>query len=108
MDDCKDTEHRCGNCNSLLATISNGGSVSVHTPPVPMRSLYAPQPPKEETRELDATENRVLGAEAQGVPVSELPQAAVVRDVGGSPQEIGVNEKTGRQDGEVRPVETQS
>jgi hypothetical protein len=69
--------------------------VKVHTPPVPVQSQYAPQPPKDEIRELDAKDNGILGAEAAGVPISELPDNAAVRDVGPPPQEMGVNEKVG-------------
>jgi hypothetical protein len=50
---------------------------------------------KEETRELDAKDTAIIGNEAAGVPVSELPQRFPVKDVGGPPQEIGISEKGG-------------
>jgi len=90
MDDCKDTEHRCQNCHTILATVSQSGSVRVQQP-VMVKSAYVhPQQPQLRdagTAELDAVDNKIIAQEADSIPQSELGRnGSVLRAV----YELGV------------------
>ncbi|KAL1962353.1 hypothetical protein VTN77DRAFT_9766 [Rasamsonia byssochlamydoides] len=118
MDECKDHQHYCSECNRLLATATVSGAVTVNIVDQPIRSQYVspPQPvaaPQDNTAELDTKTTEIFEAAA---PVSELggkdiPPPGQVRDLGVPAQEMAaetvgrVEEKENlrleRQDGQV-------